>query len=66
MIGQLVFLWLIFGMMTTLSAWTLLSDELEMALSQEEEDQQPALRAMLTVVGVLMWPLLIIEISRRR
>ena len=66
MTGQLVFLWLILGMITTSTAWSLMRDELEMALGEEDEKQQPALRMLLTVVGILIWPVLVLELTRRR
>ncbi len=36
--------WLLLGMVTTMSAWAAMSDELELALEEESEEIQGALR----------------------
>lgn len=60
------FVYLLFGMLTTLSLWSSLSDEIEAALEQEEEELQPALRVFLLVIFVMVWPAVVMEVARRR
>jgi hypothetical protein len=60
-----LFFWLMLGMITTMSAWMTMPEELESAIGLEQEDMQPVLRVFLTVVFVLAWPLVLVEMIRR-
>lgn len=59
------FFWMVLGMATTMSVWLTMPDELESAIGMEDEEVQPALRVFLTVVFVLAWPLVVVEMIRR-
>lgn len=59
------FFWMVLGMATTMSVWLTMPDELESAIGMEDEEVQPALRVFLTVVFVLAWPLVLVEMIRR-
>jgi hypothetical protein len=59
------FFWMVLGMATTMSVWLTMPDEIEGAIGMEDEDMQPALRVFLTVVFVLAWPLVLVEMIRR-
>lgn len=59
------FFWMVLGMATTMSVWITMPDEIESAIGMEDEDMQPALRVFLTVVFVLAWPLVLVEMIRR-
>ena len=58
--------WLLLGMVTTMSAWSSMADELEIALGEEEEDIRGVLRVLLTVVFVLAWPIVVVDLLQRR
>ncbi len=60
-----LFFWLVLGMITASSAWASMPEEIESAIGLEEEDMQPALRVFLTVVFVLAWPIVLVEMIRR-
>lgn len=60
------FAYMLLGMITTTSVWLSMPEEIEMAIGMEEEEVQPALRVFLTVVFVLAWPLVVLELARRR
>lgn len=62
---SLLFFYLVLGMITTSSAWSVMPDEIESAIGLEEEEMQPALRTFLTVVFVLAWPMVLVEMLRR-
>jgi len=63
---SLLFFYLVLGMITTSSAWAVMPDELETAIGMEvEEDDRPALRMFLTVLFVLAWPFLLVDLIRR-
>lgn len=59
------FFWMVLGMATTMSVWVQMPDELESAIGMEAEEMQPALRTFLTVVFVLAWPVVLVEMIRR-
>lgn len=59
------FFWMVLGMATTMSVWLTMPDEIESAIGMEDEEMQPALRVFLTVVFVLAWPLVLVEMIRR-
>lgn len=60
-----LFFWLVLGMITTTYAWVAMPEEIESAIGMEEEEMQPALRIFLTVVFVLAWPIVLVEMIRR-
>jgi hypothetical protein len=61
-------LYLFLGMATTASLWITMPDELELAISMdlEDEDDRPVLRMILTIVFVVAWPLILVDVVRRR
>lgn len=59
------FFWMVLGMATTMSVWITMPDEIESAIDMEDEDMRPALRVFLTLVFVLAWPLVLVEMIRR-
>jgi hypothetical protein len=62
---SLLFFYLVLGMITKTSAFASMPDEIESAIGMEEEDVQPALRAFLTVLFVLCWPMVLVDLIRR-
>jgi hypothetical protein len=58
--------WLLLGMVTTMSAWSSMGDELELALGEEEEELRGVLRVLLVAVFVIVWPLLVMDLLQRR
>lgn len=64
----LVFAYLVFGLGTTIVAWASMPDEIEMAIGMDAEDeaQLPMLRTLVTAMFVLTWPVLLVEVIRKR
>lgn len=62
---SVLFFYIVLGMITTFSAWSVMPEEIESAIGLEEEEVQPALRAFLTVIFVLAWPILLVDLIRR-
>jgi hypothetical protein len=62
------FLYLMLGMGTTLAVWVLMPDEIEMAISLdlEDESERPLLRFILTVFFVIGWPLVLVEVLKKK
>lgn len=60
------FVYLMLGMITTTSVWVTMPEEIEMAIGLEEEEIQPALRVFLTIVFVLAWPAIVVELVKKR
>ncbi|HEY1098363.1 MAG TPA: hypothetical protein VGF99_05530 [Myxococcota bacterium] len=60
--------YLVLGMGTTTAMWTGMQDELDMTLSMEldDDDDLPAMRLMLSVLFVLVWPMVIWDAFSRR
>lgn len=64
----MVFAYLVIGLGTTITAWASMSDEIEMAIGfdLDDEEDRPALRTLITVLFVITWPLLLAEVIRKR
>jgi hypothetical protein len=64
----MTFTYLALGLATTSLAWAGMSDEIEMAIGfdLEDEDDRPALRSLVTVLFVMTWPVLLAEVLRKR
>jgi hypothetical protein len=64
----LTFTYLVIGLGTTTLAWSGMSDEIEMAISFDLEDEgdRPALRSLVTLLFVITWPVLLAEVLRKR
>ena len=64
----MTFTYLAIGLATTSLAWAGMSDEIEMAIGfdLEDEDDRPALRSLVTVLFVMTWPVLLAEVLRKR
>ena len=63
-----VFAYLLMGIATMWMAWTKMPDEIEMSLALELDDdaQLPMMRIMLSAFFVLSWPMLLVEVLRKR
>lgn len=64
----MTFTYFALGLATTSLAWAGMSDEIEMAIGfdLEDEDDRPALRSLVTVLFVMTWPVLLAEVLRKR
>lgn len=64
----LTFTYLVIGLGTTMLAWSGMSDEIEMAIGFDLEDEgdRPALRSLVTLLFVITWPVLLAEVLRQR
>jgi len=64
----MTFPYLVIGLGTTMVAWAGMSDEIEMAIGfdLEDEDDRPALRSLVTILFVITWPVLLAEVLRKR
>lgn len=64
----MTFAYLVIGLGTTIAAWVCMPDEIEMALAMDvdDQDQLPIMRSLLTAVFVLTWPVLLVEVIRKR
>lgn len=60
------FLYLALGMLTVVSSWPNLQDELELAISMEEPEFHGPLRSFMWVLMVLAWPFVLWELLRRK
>lgn len=59
------FLYFGLGMLTVVSSWPTLRDELELAISMEEPEFHAPLRTFMCAMLVLAWPLVLWELIRR-
>lgn len=64
----MTFAYLVIGLGTTIVAWSSMPDEIEMAIGMdtEDEDQLPLMRSLVTAMFVLIWPVLLVEVIRKR
>ncbi len=57
--------YLVLGMITTASVWQSMALEIEMSIDMEDDDVHGPLRAFLTIMFVLTWPLVLYEVVKR-
>ncbi len=64
----LTFAYFVIGLGTTMLAWPSMADEIEMAigLDLDNEEDRPAMRALLTLLFVITWPVVLAEVLRKR
>ncbi len=63
--SSFLFVYLVCGMLCTGTLWEKMQDEIEMAIGLEEDEIQGALRALMVVVFVLVWPLVLADYLRK-
>ena len=60
-------MWVLVGVLTTMLAYNVMGDEIDMALGMEtEEELMPFMRFMLPILLVLFWPMTLIDLIGRR
>jgi hypothetical protein len=64
----LTFAYLAIGLGTTIAAWAQMSDEIDLAIGfdLDDEEDRPALRYLVTVLFVISWPVLLAEVLKKR
>lgn len=64
----MTFTYFVIGLGTTMLAWAGMSDEIEMAIGfdLEDEEDRPALRSLVTFLFVITWPVVLAEVLRKR